>query len=100
MSVFVGMANFKSSTENGIRSTNNICKSHVGSNLIEVAVIEGVVSFKDRREEGADHVILEKGNYAYLDLVHGNIETENFGVENYLAWKNKELVFREQSMDL
>src|SRR5690625_290962 len=74
-------------------------KSHVGSNLIEVAVIEGVVSFKDRREEGADRVILERGNYAYLDLVHGNIVTENFGVENYLAWKNKELVFREQSMD-
>src|SRR5690625_7866922 len=68
-------------------------KSYSESDLVEVAVIEGSVSFKDSREEGAGRVILEKGDYAYLDLIQGSIETENFGVENYLAWKNRELVF-------
>src|SRR5690625_176648 len=74
-------------------------KSYSESDLVEVAVIEGSVSFKDSREEGAGSVILEKGDYAYLDLIQGSIETENFGVENYLAWQNRELVFEELSMD-
>src|SRR5690625_914128 len=48
-------------------------KSHPESGLIEVAVVDGSVSFKDSREGQAGHVVLKKGEYAYLDLVQGGI---------------------------
>lgn len=70
-----------------------------GSELVEVAVLEGRVAFKDSREGKDDQVILQKGEYAYLDLERNQIKTENFGVENYLAWKNRELHFDQLTME-
>ncbi len=74
-------------------------KADNGTGRIEVAVLEGRVSFRDSREIETEKVILQKGDYAYLDVASRQITTENFGVENYLAWKNREFVFEELSMD-
>jgi transmembrane sensor len=74
-------------------------KSNPENGRIEVAVLEGHVSFRDSRENETAKVILQKGDYAYLDIASRQITTEDFGVENYLAWKNREFVFHELSMD-
>src|SRR5699024_6039350 len=69
------------------------------SELVEVAVLEGRVSFKDSREGKTQQVILQQGEYAYLDLERSQIKTENFGVENYLAWKNNEFRFEQLTIE-
>jgi len=74
-------------------------KSNMEAGQIEVAVLEGSVSFRDSRESEATQVILQKGEYGLLDIASRQITTENFGVENYLAWKNREFVFNELSLD-
>lgn len=74
-------------------------KSNTEAGQIEVAVLEGSVSFRESRESEATQVILQKGEYGFLDIASRQITTENFGVENYLAWKNREFVFNELSLD-
>ncbi len=74
-------------------------KSNPEAGQIEVAVLEGSVSFRDSRESETTKVILQKGEYGFLDIASRQITTENFGVENYLAWKNREFVFNELSLD-
>ncbi|MCC5905600.1 MAG: FecR domain-containing protein [Balneolaceae bacterium] len=73
-------------------------KSNPEAGQIEVAVLEGSVSFRDSRESEATQVILQKGEYGFLDIASRQITTEDFGVENYLAWKNREFVFNELSL--
>ena len=74
-------------------------KTDPEAGLIEVAVLDGSVSFKDTRVDGSEQVVLLKGEYAYLDLFSQQIVTENFGVVNYLAWKNGEFRFDQLSLD-
>lgn len=74
-------------------------KSDDDTGRVEIAVLEGRVSFRDSRGGGINQVILQKGEYGFLDIASRQITTEDFGVENYLAWKNREFVFEELSME-
>jgi transmembrane sensor len=74
-------------------------KSNPEAGLVEVAVLEGSVSFSDSRAGEVEQVILQKGEYGYLDVDSRQITTESFGVENYLAWKSREFIFDELFLD-
>lgn len=67
--------------------------------LVEVTVVEGKVSFRGSREIDTERVILQKGDYGYLDTSSQKIKMEHFGAQNYLAWKSGEFIFDGLSLD-
>jgi transmembrane sensor len=74
-------------------------RSYPGHNNVQVAVIDGKVSFKNVLQVNSDHnLILQRGQYGYLDLNTGNFETDDIAIENYLSWKNGSLVFEELTL--
>lgn len=67
---------------------------------VQVAVVEGSVSFDTHAtDKSVETVILEKGQYAYLDIASRQISVEDFGVQNYLAWMSGRLVFDDLPLD-
>lgn len=70
-----------------------------GRDRVEVAVVEGKVAFRGNDTSAAEPVILQKGQYGYLDVAAQKIAAESFGAENYLAWKSGQFVFDELSLD-
>lgn len=74
-------------------------RSYSGQNNVQVAVMNGTVSFRNLSQED-DHVLLNEGDYAYLDITKKAISVDNVAVGNYLAWKNGRLVFENMSLNL
>jgi transmembrane sensor len=75
-------------------------KSYEAMQSIQVAVTEGRVAFK-RGSEPADEqnsVLLEKGQYGYLDLNNNKFSVDDFAIKNYLAWMSGRLVFEDLSL--
>lgn len=71
----------------------NIKAAGIPGSDVQLAVIEGSVSFGgDTPANGEEAVILSGGEFAYLDA-SGRIEVEDFGVENYLVWMSGRIVF-------
>ena len=74
-------------------------RSHKNSDNVQVAVVDGKVSFANKTvEEKRLSVVLSKGQYGYLDLKQHTIAVDNIAVENYLSWKSGRLVFEELSL--
>ncbi len=68
---------------------------------VQVAVVEGMVSFKNAasEEEGEQlSVILSKGQYGYMDISRRTILVDDLAVENYLAWKHGRLIFDDLTL--
>ena len=75
-------------------------RSHKDENNVQVAVVEGRVSFKDIENNSERHsVVLNKGQYAYMDINEHSILVDDLAVENYLAWKSGSFVFEESSLN-
>lgn len=75
-------------------------RSHSDENNVQVAVVEGSVSFKDIENNNERHsVVLKKGQYGYMDINEHSILVDDLAVENYLAWKNGRFVFEELSLN-
>lgn len=74
-------------------------RSYSGEKNVQVAVMNGTVSFRNLSLED-DHVLLNEGDYAYLDIDKKLISVDNIAVGNYLAWKNGRLVFEDMSLNL
>jgi len=70
-------------------------RSIKGMDNVQVAVVEGVVSFKHSSKENSRplSVILSKGQYAYMDVIERTFTVDELAVENYLVWKNGRLIF-------
>lgn len=75
-------------------------RSLSGQDNDQVAVLDGKVSFKNASLESVEQiaVILSKGQYGYLDNSKGTIEVDEITIDNYLAWKNGELIFEELTL--
>lgn len=73
-------------------------KSSEEPSLVEVSVIEGRVFFEGKGDEQQRSITLAKGDYAYWDDDLKELNTEQFGAENYLAWMTGELVFEQLPM--
>ena len=74
-------------------------KSVAGENIVEVAVTEGIVSFRGNDELQNEGVTLSKGDFAYWDQTQQEMYVESFGAENYLAWKTGRLVFDSMNLE-
>ncbi len=71
-------------------------RSVTGQDNVQVAVIEGVVSFKNKKintEKNNHSVILSQGQYGYMDLAEGSITVDEIAINNYLTWKSGRFVF-------
>lgn len=73
-------------------------RSYSGHDNVQVAVIDGTVSFRNIWEEN-NRVLLKKGDFAYLDVNKNAVSVDNVAVENYLAWKSGMLVFENLSLN-
>jgi transmembrane sensor len=73
-------------------------RSYSGDNNVQVAVIDGTVSFRNISNENAQ-VLLNKGDFAYMDVNKTAISVDNVAVENYLSWKSGRLVFQDLSLN-
>lgn len=74
-------------------------RSLTNTNNVQVAVVDGSVSFTNESdEEKRQSVVLSKGQFGYLDVGKEIIEVDDIAVENYLAWKNGRLVFEELTL--
>lgn len=67
---------------------------------VGVAVIEGKVSLWHNEADEAQKAFVEKGQFASLSTISGEIELDDYGIENYLAWKHGRLVFDGVRMDM
>lgn len=75
-------------------------RSFPGQDNVQVAVIEGRVSFTSKNAVDSDThnengVILTKGQYAYMDIKKSTFQVDDVAIENYLSWKNGTFVFEE-----
>jgi len=74
-------------------------RSRSGQNNVQVAVVEGKVSFKNTSQEMTEKrqlsVTLSKGQYGYMDVSDRSITVDDVAIENYLAWKNGRLIFED-----
>ncbi len=74
-------------------------KSKSNRNDVQVAVVEGIVSFSSTASDLEEHsVVLKEGQYGYMDVDKRLITVDDFAVENYLAWKNGRLVFENLTL--
>lgn len=74
-------------------------KSRPSDENVQVAVVEGRVSFGSLQYGEESSVVLARGEYGYMDLRSHAITVENYGVENYLAWMRGRFTFEDQSLD-
>lgn len=76
-------------------------RSVAGQQNVQVAVIEGRVSFRGAENGPGQEqlsVILSKNQYGYLDLKNRFMNVDDLAVENYLAWKSGSFNFEELTM--
>ncbi len=73
-------------------------RSYSGDDNVQVAVIDGTVSFRNISNKDAQ-VLLNKGDFAYLDVNENAISVDNVAVDNYLAWKSGRFEFEDISLD-
>src|SRR5690625_4399555 len=66
---------------------------------IQLAVIEGRVSFDHSENNDESTVVLSEGQFGIMDLDQQTISIEEFGVENYLNWMRGRFIFNELSLD-
>jgi ferric-dicitrate binding protein FerR (iron transport regulator) len=79
-------------TEFNVRST--------AQGELHVAVTDGSVSFSNTsRSNEQEAVILGKGQNAAISGETGELVVENFGVENYLAWRTGRLAFDDLPLE-
>ena len=69
-----------------------------GQKEIGVAVIEGTVSLRHSETATEKAVFLKKGQYASLNSTTREIRIDNYGTDNYLAWKSGRFVFEQLTM--
>ena len=76
-------------------------RSVAGQQNVQVAVVEGRVSFRGAENgHGQEQlsVNLSKNQYGYLDLKNRSMSVDDLAVDNYLAWKSGWLNFEELTM--
>lgn len=75
-------------------------RSVAGQDNVQVAVVEGSVSFFDTSRENDEQlsVILSKGQYGFMNINEQSIEVDNLAVENYLAWKSGQFIFEDLTL--
>ncbi len=76
-------------------------KSVSGQENVQVAVVEGKVSFSALEVGNPERssVILTKGQFGYLDVNENSIAVDEMAIDNYLAWKSGRFIFEELTMD-
>ncbi len=75
-------------------------RSLSGEDNVQVAVMDGSVSFNDVSQEKTQQhsIILSKGQYGFMDINEKSISVDDLAVENYLAWKSGRFVFEELTL--
>ena len=75
-------------------------RSVTGQDNVQVAVVDGRVSFRNSSVENTDDlsVILSKGQYGYLDISQRTILIDDLAIDNYLSWKSGRLIFENLSL--
>ncbi len=66
-------------------------------NLVQTTLVEGSVSVKAK---GSVEVMIKPSQMAELNIKDGNLNVKNVDVENYVAWKDGEYVFEDQTLDV
>lgn len=79
-------------------------KSIRGQHNVQVAVVEGRVSFTNKNAvdietENENGVVLTKGQYAFMDIEKSTFQVDDVAIGNYLAWKNGKFLFEELPLD-
>ncbi len=75
-------------------------RSHAHDDNIQVTVIEGSVLFTGEKKDCKNaSVVLNEGQYAYLDFKNNTLMVEDYGVENYLSWMSGRLMFDALALD-
>lgn len=74
-------------------------RSRAGEPNVQVAVMQGRVSFGGVDENESEQVILQRGEYGFMDLRDRSITVDDYGVENYLSWLRGRLNFQDQSLE-
>lgn len=76
-------------------------KSDAGQKNVQVAVVEGRVSFSSVKGEEPERssVVLSKGQFGYLDVEENSIVVDETAIDNYLAWKSGRFVFDELTLE-
>lgn len=73
-------------------------RSDLNSSSIEVAVTEGTVAFSGIEHDEDSKVLLGEGDYALWDRDIGEMQIEQFGAKNYVAWLSNEFQFNDMSL--
>lgn len=73
-------------------------KSDSVRHTVQVAVLEGTVSLKERGIEDPASALLTHGNFGLLQLANNQITIENTQASNYLSWMTNRLVYTGQSL--
>lgn len=75
-------------------------RSLTNSDNVQVAVVDGSVSFEKKRDKKkSQSVVLSKGQFGYLDVGEQTFEVNDIAIENYLAWKSGRLVFEDLTLN-
>lgn len=76
-------------------------RSVTGQENVQVAVVEGKVSFSALEVGNPERssVILSKGQFGYLDVKENSIVVDEMAIDNYLAWKSGRFVFDELTLN-
>lgn len=89
----------KQSTVEVLGTAFNV-RSLYGENNVQVAVVEGAISFS--AEEGSHSegpsVTLLGGQYGYLNLYERSIKVDEMAIDNYLSWIKGRFVFDELTL--
>ena len=71
-------------------------RSIPSENNVQVAVVDGSVAFKNVISDMDSHeVVLNGGQYGYMDIEARSIIVEEIAIDNYLAWKSGRFVFED-----
>lgn len=75
-------------------------KSYLSQTDVQIAVVNGSVSVSTNIPDMMiEPMILEKGQFARLDLQGKEVILDNIAVDNYLVWMNGRLVFEDISLE-
>lgn len=66
-------------------------------NLVQTTLVEGSVSVKAR---GKQEVMITPSQMAELNVKDGILNVKNVDVENFVAWKNGEYVFEDETLNV
>ena len=68
-------------------------KTYPGTQHVLVAVQEGKVSFRQKKDSDPQEVLLTKNQLGYMDAEMDGIKVERVVVDNYLSWLTRRMVF-------